>query len=92
MSKETLATEIIRDMKNSMMETSEKAMETCIILGKAAPNDEGKECTEFLKSETKKLIDSIGTESELDQRIIKLIHGFARAGFLESRAYKVGAE
>lgn len=92
MSNETLATEIIRDMKNSMMEASEKAIETCIILGKAAPNDESKECTEFLKSETKKLIDSIGTESELDQRIIKLIYGFARAGFLESRADKVGAE
>lgn len=92
MRNETLATEIIRDMKKSMAEASEKAMEACIILGKAAPDDESKECAELLKSETKKLIDSIGTENELDQRIIKLIYGFARTGFLESIAGKVGEE
>lgn len=39
MSKETLATEIIRDMKKSMTEASEKAMEACIILGRAAPDE-----------------------------------------------------
>lgn len=47
---------------------------------------QGKEYAERLKSEAKEFIDGIGTESEYDQRIIKLIYGFARRGFRESRA------
>lgn len=50
-----------------------------------------KEYAERLKSEAKEFIDGIGTESERDQRIIKLIYGFARSGFRESRAEKGGA-
>ncbi len=49
-----------------------------------------KEYVEQLKSAAKALIDGIGTESEFDQRIIKLIYGFVRRGFLESRAGKGG--
>jgi hypothetical protein len=44
-----------------------------------------------LKSSAKELIDGIGTESERDLRIIKLIYGFVRTGFLESRADRGGA-
>lgn len=51
-------------------------------------NEQRKEYFERLKSEARELIDCIGTESELDQRIIKLIYGFVRSGFLESRAEK----
>lgn len=47
-----------------------------------------KEYAERLKSEVKEFIDGIGTENELDQRIIKLIYGFTRRGFRESRAGK----
>lgn len=39
----------------------------------------------------KEFIDGIGTESERDHRIIELIYGFTRTGFLESRADKGGA-
>ena len=41
-----------------------------------------------MKSESKEFIDGIGTESERDQRIIKLIYGFALTGFEESIAGK----
>jgi len=54
-------------------------------------NEWGKEYAEELKLSAKELIDGIGTESERDQQIIKLIYGFVRAGFLESRAEKGGA-
>lgn len=50
-----------------------------------------KEYFEHLKSSAKEFIDGIGTESERDQRIIKLIYGFTRTGFRESRADKGGA-
>ncbi len=53
--------------------------------------EQSKEYVEWLKSEAKEFIDGIGTESERDQQIIKLIYGFARTGFLESRAEKGGA-
>ena len=50
--------------------------------------EQSKEYVEQLKVSAKELIDGIG--SELDQRIIKLIYGFVRSGFLESRAEKRG--
>ena len=53
--------------------------------------EQGKEYAERLKSEAKEFIDGIGTESERDQRIVKLVYCFARSGFLESRAEKGGA-
>lgn len=52
---------------------------------------QGKEYYERLKSEAKEFIDGIGTKSEFDQRAIRLIYGFTRAGFRESRAEKGGA-
>lgn len=52
--------------------------------------DQEIEYFEHLKSSAKEFIDGVGTESERDQRIIKLIYGFARSGFLESRAQKGG--
>lgn len=48
--------------------------------------EQRKEYAERLKTEAKELIDGIGTESEYDQRIIKIIYGFAWSGFRESRA------
>ena len=53
--------------------------------------EQRKEYAEQLKSAAKEFIDGIGTESERDQRIIKLIYGFVRRGFLESRADNGGA-
>lgn len=50
-----------------------------------------REYAESLKSSAKELIDGIGTESERDLRIIKLIYGFVGTGFLESRADRGGA-
>ena len=49
---------------------------------------QNKEYFEQLKSEAKEFIDAIGTENEYDQRIIKLIYGFALTGFEESIAGK----
>lgn len=51
-------------------------------------NKQGREYAEQLKIEAKELIDGIGTDSNLDQRIIKLIYGFTEAGFRESMAEK----
>lgn len=51
--------------------------------------DEKREYTEKLKESAKEFIDGIGTETEMEQRIVKLIYGFARSGFLESRAGRV---
>ena len=53
--------------------------------------NQGKECVERLKSGAKELIDGIGTESEFEQEIIKMLYGFVRTGFLESRSKKGGA-
>lgn len=50
-----------------------------------------KEYTEYLKQYAKELLDSIGTETEIEQRVIKLLYGFIRSGFLECRAGKGGA-
>ena len=49
-----------------------------------------KEYAEQLKISAKELVDGISTDSKHDQKIIKLIYGFVRAGFLECRAAKVG--
>lgn len=53
--------------------------------------NQGKEYAERLKSGAKELIDGIGTESEFEQEIIKMIYGFVRRGFLESRSKKGSA-
>lgn len=53
--------------------------------------EQEREYFEHLKSSAREFIDGIGTESERDRRIIKLIYGFTRTGFLESRAGKGGA-
>lgn len=50
--------------------------------------EQSKEYAERLKQSTKELIDGIGTDTEDEQRIINLIYGFTRSGFLESRARK----
>ena len=49
-----------------------------------------KEYAEQLKKSAKELIDSIGTDTEEEQRIVTLIYGFIRSGFMESRAGKGG--
>ena len=51
---------------------------------------QNKEYFERLKSEAKEFIDGIGTESEFEQKAIKMIYGFVRRGFLESMAEKGG--
>jgi hypothetical protein len=48
--------------------------------------EQRKEYAEYLKSAAKEFIDGIGIESERGQQIIKLIYGFTRSGFLESKA------
>lgn len=53
--------------------------------------EQSKEYAEQLKSAAKELIDGIGTESEFEQRIIKMIYDFVRQGFLKSRTEKGGA-
>ncbi len=50
-----------------------------------------KEYFEQLKLSAKELIDGIGTENEFEQKIIKMIYGFVRRCFLESRSQKGGA-
>lgn len=52
---------------------------------------QNKEYFERLKSEAKEFIDGIGTDSEFEQKAIKMIYSFVRRGFLESRADKGGA-
>ncbi len=49
-----------------------------------------KEYAEQLKKSAKELIDSIGTDTEEEQRIVTLIYSFIRSGFMESRAGKGG--
>lgn len=53
--------------------------------------EQRKEYAECLKSAAKEFIDDIGIESERDQQIIKLIYGFTRRCFLESKADRGGA-
>lgn len=53
--------------------------------------EQSKEYAEQLKQSTKELIDGIGTDTETEQRIVSLIYGFVRSGFMESRAEKGGA-
>lgn len=50
-----------------------------------------REHAEQLKQSTKELIDGIGTDTEIEQRIVSLIYGFVLSGFMESRAEKGGA-
>lgn len=52
---------------------------------------QSKEYAEQLKIEAKEFIDGIGTDSEFEQKVIKMIYGFVRRGFLECRAGKGGA-
>ena len=52
--------------------------------------EQRKEYAEQLKLSAKELIDSIGTDSERNLKIIELIYGFVRSGFLKSRAEKGG--
>lgn len=42
-----------------------------------------KEYAEQLKISAKELIDGIGVDNKRGRRIIKLIYGFVRSGFLE---------
>lgn len=51
---------------------------------------QGKEYAEQLKKSAKELIDGIGTDTEIDQKIMEIVYGFVRSGFLESRAGKGG--
>lgn len=53
--------------------------------------NQNKEHVERLKQDTKELLESIGTDTEEEQRILTLIYGFVRSGFLESRVGKGGA-
>lgn len=52
--------------------------------------EQSKEHAEQLKQSAKELIDSIGTDTETEQRIVTLIYGLIRSGFRESRAGKGG--
>lgn len=49
------------------------------------------EYTDYLKKATKELVDLIDTDTEDCVKILELLYGYARAGFLENRAAKVGA-
>ncbi|MBD5489286.1 MAG: hypothetical protein HDR13_10940 [Lachnospiraceae bacterium] len=53
--------------------------------------EQRKEYAEQLKAAAKEFIDGIGTDSESEQKVIKMIYGFVRKGFLETRAEKGGA-
>lgn len=53
--------------------------------------EQEKEYFEQLKLSAKELIDGIGAENEFEQKIIKMIYGFVRRCFLESRSQKGGA-
>lgn len=50
--------------------------------------EERKEYAEKLKQGAKELIDKIGTDTEIEQRVVKLLYGFVRSGFLECSAEK----
>lgn len=39
-----------------------------------------------MKQSTKEMLDSIGTDTEMGRKVIELIYGFARRGFLEYEA------
>ena len=52
---------------------------------------QNKEYAERLKVSAKEFIDGIGTDSEFEQKIIKMVYGYVRAAFRESRAEKGGA-
>ncbi len=47
-----------------------------------------KEYIEQLKLSAKELIGGIGTDNKYGRKIIKLIYGFFRSGFLEYKASK----
>lgn len=53
--------------------------------------EQNKDYVEQIKVSAKELIDGIGTDSEFEQKVIKMIYGFIRRGFLESRPKKGGA-
>ncbi len=50
--------------------------------------EQSKEYAECLKQSAKELLDCIGTNTEREQKIIELIYGFIRSGFMESRQGK----
>lgn len=52
--------------------------------------EQEKEYFEQLKLSAKELIDVIGAENEFEKKIIKMIYGFVRRCFLESRSQKGG--
>lgn len=58
-------------------------------MSKEQSKKQSKEYAEQLKQGAKELIDGIGTDTEEERKILKLIYGFARSGFLECRAGKL---
>ena len=50
--------------------------------------EQSKEYAERLKQSAKELLDGIGTDTEEEQRIVTLIYGLVRSGFMESRTGK----
>lgn len=55
--------------------------------------EENKEYADALRDGTKDFLDRIDTDTEIGQRVIKLIYGFARSGLMQcgAEARKVGA-
>ena len=47
-----------------------------------------KEYADSMKKGIKELVDGTSVDNEQDLKILKLVYGFARAGFRESRAGK----
>lgn len=52
--------------------------------------EQKQEYTDYLKKATKELVDLIDTDTEDCVKILELLYGYARAGFFENRAGKVG--
>lgn len=50
--------------------------------------DQEKEYTEQLKVSAKELIDGISGDTRLERKVLELIYGFIRSGFLECKAQK----
>ncbi len=48
-------------------------------------NEAKKEYMEWLKSDTKEMIDGITTDSEFDLKLLQMSYGFVRRCFLESK-------
>lgn len=52
--------------------------------------EQKREYADYLKKASKEFIDMIDNDTEDCVKILKLIYGYARAGFFENRAGKVG--